>query len=360
MDAWEAAADWAVVGHVADRHARQLKESFASSVQVEEQAPQLVNAAEHELEGPQSWDAFIGQDRVKVQLRIHIDSALKRGKALDHVLLASGMPGVGKTTLAHLVAKEMGAYLMKLVPPFHKDTLVEAATELGDGGVLFIDEIHKMADNGPQMAELLLHALEEGRMYTNDGAKDLADITIIGATTDAGKLPETILDRFVIKPHFEAYTVWDLSLITAQFAGRYGAPIDDEVIVSIAAACRGVPRVARELVMAGRDLSIHYGRSCTSRELFEFKQMDPDGTTVAHRHYLLALYRNFGRKSVHGVEYIAGESSLRKVLRETKGGLENLERFLLEQGLIDQTPSGRRLTAEGIEKARRFDAEESR
>lgn len=360
MDAWEAAADWAVIGHVADRQTRKLKESFESTVQVGEPPPQLVNAADHELEGPQSWDSFIGQDRVKVQLRVHIDSAVRRGKALDHVLLASGMPGVGKTTLAHLIAKEMDAFLMKLVPPFHKDTLVEAASELRDGDVLFIDEIHKMADNGPQMAELLLHALEEGRMYTDDGAVQLADITIIGATTDAGKLPETILDRFVIKPHFEPYTVWDLSLITAQFTGRYAAPIDDEVIIAIAGACRGVPRVARELVMAGRDLSIHYERSCTPRELFEFKQMDPDGMTVAHHRYLLALYRNFGRKSGHGVEYIAGEASLRKVLRETKGGLENLERFLLEQGLIDQTPSGRRLTEEGIRRAHHYDALENR
>lgn len=360
FDPLDIGAAWAVGGHVADRQTRQLKESFdrKQTVVIEEERPQLINAAEHTLEGPQDWNSFIGQERVKVQLAVHINSALVRNEPLDHVLLASGMPGVGKTTLAHLIAKEMGSYLMKLVPPFHKDTLFEAAESLGDGDILFIDEIHKMADNGPAMAENLLHMLEEGRIYTNDGMVELANITIIGATTDAGKLPEPVIDRFVIKPHFEPYTTWDLTLITAQFAGRYLADIDDDVLVAIAAACRQTPRVARELVMAGRDLSLHYGRSCTPEELLAFKQMEPDGMTLAHKNYLLALYRNFGRKSGRGVEYIAGAESIRKVMRENKRGLESIERFLIEKGYLDQTPSGRRLTQEGIDKAKRYDWQE--
>lgn len=358
FDPLDIGAAWAVGGHIADRQTRQLKESFdrTQTVVIEEERPQLINAAEHRLEnGPADWDGFVGQERVKLQLAVHINSAKARNKPLDHVLLASGMPGVGKTTLAHLIAQEMGSYLMKLVPPFHKDTLFEAAESLGDGGILFIDEIHKMADNGPAMAENLLHMLEEGKLYTNDGMVKLNDITIIGATTDAGKLPEPVIDRFVIKPHFEAYTTWDLSLITAQFSGRYLAGISDDVIVAIARACRRTPRVARELVMAGRDLTLHYGRSCTPEELFTFKQMEADGMTVAHKNYLLALYRNFGRKSGRGVEYIAGAESIRKVMRENKRGLESIERFLIEEGYLDQTPSGRRLTDVGIEKAKQYD-----
>lgn len=360
FDPMDVGAFWAISGHVTDRQTRQLKNSLATNVMVEEVKPELINAAEHKLEGPQDWDSFVGQDNVKNQLRVHIDSAKKRGKALDHVLLASGMPGVGKTTLAHLIAGEMESYLMKLVPPFHKDTLREAAESLGDGDVLFIDEIHKLADHGPSMAENLLHMLEEGRIYSDDGVVELADITIIGATTDAGKLPEPVLDRFVIKPHFEPYTTFDLALITAQFTGRYAAAVDNDVILAIADACRGIPRVARELVMAARDLSIHYDRSCTPQELLEFKQVDPDGTTAAHRAFLLALYRNFGRKGKNGVEYVAGEASLRKILRETKGGLEAVERFLLEKGLIDQTHSGRALTPEGVRRAQYYDALENR
>lgn len=355
-----AGAAWAA--HGLHKDTQKLKETFDqhTTVTIEEPRPELINAAEHDLEGPQEWEHFIGQDRVKQQLRIHIDSAKRRGRALDHTLLASGVPGVGKTTLAHLIAKEMGSYLMKLVPPFHKDTLFEAAESLGDGDILFIDEIHKMAENGPKMAENLLHMLEERRIYTDDGVIELGEITVVGATTDAGKLPEPVLDRFVIKPHFEPYTTWDLTLITAQFAGRYLADIDDAVIVAIAGACRGTPRVARELVMAGRDLAVHHDRSPTPEELFDFKQMDPDGMTLAHKNYLLALYRNFGRrnKAARSIEFVAGESSLLKILRETKNGLANIERFLLEQGYLDQTPQGRRLTEDGIRKAQYYDQQE--
>ena len=364
--AMAAGIGWAIHGHVTDRQTRQLKDAFDNhqhtTTVIEEPKPELINAAEHKLAGPQQWDHFVGQERVKEQLRIHIDSAKKRSKALDHTLLASGVPGVGKTTLAHLIAKEMGGYLMKLVPPFHKDTLFEAAEMLDDGDILFIDEIHKMADGGPRMAENLLHMLEERRLYTDDGPIELREITVIGATTDSGKLPEPVLDRFVIKPTFEPYTVWDLSLITSQFAGRYLADIDDDVIVAIAAGCRGTPRVARELVMAGRDLAVSYDRSPTPEELFEFKQMDPDGMTMTHKKYLITLFRNFGRKnkSTRTVEYVAGADTMRNVLRETSKGLANIERYLLEQGYLDQTPQGRRLTQEGIEKAMHYERLDAR
>lgn len=356
-------AAWAIHGLVTDNQTRRLKESFDShqTVSLEEPRPQLINAAEHQLDGPQDWDAFIGQEVVKNQLAIHISSARERGVALDHTLLASGMPGVGKTTLAHLIAKEMDAYLMKLVPPFHKDTLFEAAQSIPDGGVLFIDEIHKMTDGGPKMSENLLHMLEEGRLYTDEGVIELANFTVIGATTDGGKLPEPLQDRFAIKPHFEVYTPWDLTLITAQFAGRFLANIDDEVVIAIANACRSTPRVARELVMAGRDLALHYRRSPTPAELFAFKQMDADGVTITHKKYLIAMYRHFGRKSAKHkgeVEFIAGEESLRKVLRETKGGLAAIERFLIELGLLDQSPQGRRLTEDGIRRAQIYHHQE--
>lgn len=365
VDPLAVGAAWAIHGLVTDNQTRKLKESFDQhqTVTIEEPKPVLINAADHKLEGPQDWEGFIGQERVKQQLKVHINSAKQRGKPLDHTLLASGMPGVGKTTLAHLIAGEMGAYLMKLVPPFHKDTLFEAVQSMPKNAVLFIDEIHKMADSGPRMAENLLHIMEEGRIYTDDGVIELDPFTLIGATTDAGKLPDPVLDRFVVKPYFEPYTPWDLTLITAQFAGRYVADITDDVLIAIAHACRNTPRVARELVMAGRDLAIHYDRSPTPEELFDFKQMDADGVTVAHKRYLVAMYRHFARKSAKNrgeVEFVAGESSLLKVLRETKGGLASLERFLIELGLVDQSPQGRRLTEEGIQRAQRYHLLETR
>jgi holliday junction DNA helicase RuvB len=361
IDPLAVGAAWAIHGHVTDRQTRQLKDSFAQPVSIEEPKPVLINAAEHQLEGPRSWEDFIGQEQMKKQLEVHISSAKVRRKPLDHVLLSSGMPGTGKTTLAHLIAKEMGGYMMKLVPPFSKDTLFEAAESLAEGDVLFIDEIHKMADGGPRMAENLLHMLEEARLYTDDGVIQLKKFTVIGASTDSSKLPEPVIDRFVIKPHFEPYSTWELSLITAQFAGRYLAGIDVDVIMAIGSACRGTPRIARELVLAARDLFVHYDRPPTAEELFAFKQMDPDGMTKAHKNYLLALYRHFGRRAARGgVEYLAGESSLMKILRENKRGLANIERFLLELGLLDQTPQGRRLTVEGIARAQFYDAQDRR
>ena len=325
-----------------------------------ERKTKLINAADFANDGPKSWESFVGQDRVKQQLQVHISSAIRRGVALDHVLLASGMPGVGKTTLGRIIAKELHSEMIQLVPPFHKNTLFEAASSLGSFGVLFIDEIHKMADGGKAMAENLLHILEERRIYADGGAIELKEITVIGATTDPGKLPEPLLDRFPIKPHFEPYDVWDLSLITAQFVGRYGADASDDVILAIASACRKTPRVARELVMAARDLGVAYGRPCTPEELFDFKQMDPDGMTLQHRNYLIALFRNFARKSKSdgSIEYIAGEDSMVKLLRETKGGLASIERFLIELGLLDQGPRGRRLTEEGVQRAAHYAARE--
>lgn len=355
----EAGLAFAAAGYLADQHAnkvtRELKESFQQEHSHGEPSPQMANAAEN-WTGPTRWEQFVGQEHVKKQMLVHINSAKSRGAALDHTLLASAVPGSGKTTLAHIVAHDLGTNLIKLVPPFHKDTLFEAVMSLNNRDILFVDEIHKMSDNGPAMAENLLHILEEGVIYTNEGAVRLADITVIGATTDSGKLPEAVLDRFVIKPHFAEYSVMELALIAAGFRGKFMAGISDDVVVAIAHACRGTPRVARELVMAGRDLSISMHRSPTAEELLEFKQLDPDGMTLAHRNYLLSLYENFARKGAggKGVEYIAGASSIQKVLRETKGGLAALERFLLRKGYIDQTPSGRRLTPSGIAKAESY------
>lgn len=350
FDAIDAGLLYAGASLIADRQTRELKESFHPDHSHDEPRPRLANAADN-WDGPTEWDSFVGQERVKKQMRVHIDSAKKRGVALDHTLLASGVPGTGKTTMAHVIAADLGTNLVKLVPPFHKDTLFEAVTSLNNKDILFIDEVHKMADNGPAMAENLLHILEEGVIYTNDGAIRLANITVIGATTDSGNLPEAVLDRFVIRPHFEEYTIMELAIIAAKFRGRMMAGISDECLVAIAHACRGTPRVARKMVAAGRDLEVSHGMSPTPEELLDFMQVDPDGMTLAHRNYLLALYENFARRGKRGVEYIAGASSLQKVLRETKGGLAALERFLLKKGYIDQTPSGRRLTAEGIAKA---------
>lgn len=301
------------------------------------------------------WDSYVGQEPMKAQLMIHINSTIQRWGTLPHVLLASGMPGVGKTTLARLIAQEMGGRLTMLVPPFSKTALYEAAMQCDNGDFLFIDEIHKLADHGPSAAENLLHILEERTLYLEGGVVKLAEFTVIGATTDADKLPETIVDRFEIKPFFQPYSLAELVRITKNFADFFGTTVPPKTMVAIAKACRGTPRIARELVIAVRDVQAATGEWCTPEMLYAFKEIEPDGTTRQHKAYLKAMYQFFGREEHDGTwSYTAGEASMMSLLRENKQGIARLERFLIENGLVDRTPRGRRLTPLGIKKARQY------
>lgn len=302
-----------------------------------------------------SWDWFIGQAPLKQQIMVYTKSAQIRKAALPHMLLASGYPGVGKTTVARLVAKTMGVKIIELVPPFNIYTLVEAAEQLGDHDILFIDEIHKLADNGARGSEILLKVLEDKIAYLPDGVVvPLNDITVIGATTDRDKLPETVVDRFKIKPYFQAYSWGDLTSIAITFAFRHDAEdvVTDEMALAIGAACRGTPRIIEEMVLACRDLSLTLRRLPTEEEVLAFLEVEPDGLTRVHIHYLTAMYQYFARDARDGgVEYIVGEAAIQQILRETQQGIGRVERFLVERGLIDRTPRGRRLTELGIARA---------
>lgn len=321
----------------------------------------FVNAAKNIPEYVKDWDHYVGQEPMKAQLRMYIESALRRWDVLEHVLLASGMPGVGKTTLARLIAKEMGAHITMLVPPFTQKTLYDAALSMEWGEVLFIDEIHKLADNGPRAAENLLHLLEERTLYLDTGVHHLEKFTVIGATTDADKLPETVTDRFLLQPFFQPYSLAELVKITKNFADYFEIGLMPETMVAIAKACRGTPRVARDLVVGAREIQTVTGNYAQPSELLAFKELDPDGMTRKHKAYLMALYQFFGREAPHnGYEFVAGEASLMSLLRENKPGLARLERFLIETGLVDRTPRGRRLTPRGIQKAQLYVATERR
>lgn len=343
--ALEFGAAFALAGFLADQHAAKVNRAIREGHHHDNEQEAAPTKVKHNTR----WDAYIGQENLKRTLRVHIDSAKKRKEPLPHVLLASGMPGVGKTEMGKLIASEMGTSMVTLVPPFNKDQLIAAMQSMDDFDILFIDEIHKMADNGKKNAEILLHILEEGQDHLVSGTVVLPKVTIVGATTDADRLPETIIDRFPIKPIFEPYTVQELALITAKFEGAHGIELPFELTTGIAAACRGTPRVAREMVVAARDLSISLERMPSIEELLEFKQTEPDGMTESHRQYLQCLYTNFGGDRNH----TAGEETLRVMLRQTKDGLLRLERFLIEQGYIELTPRGRRLLPKGIAQARR-------
>lgn len=321
----------------------------------------FVNADQHVPEYVKSWDSYIGQEPMKKRLMTHIQAAINSWDRLPHVLLASGMPGVGKTTLARLIAKEMRANITMLVPPFSPSTLYEAAMQTGEGDILFIDEIHKLSDRGPAAAENLLHIMEESTLYLDDGVHHLEDFTLIGATTDADKLPEAVIDRFMIKPYFQPYSLRELVMIVKNFADYFGMSLLPETMVAIAKACRGTPRVAREFVIAARDMQNAYGENVQPEELLAFVEVDPDGMTRQHKAYVKAMFQFFHRTNADGeTEYVAGEASMMSLLRENKAGIARLERFLIEQGLLDRTPRGRRLTQRGIAKAQRYVRDEGR
>lgn len=309
---------------------------------------------------PESWDDYVGQEPLKRQMQIHIASAKARGERLPHTLLASGYPGVGKTMLARLLAKAMDVSIIELVPPFNIYTLVEAAEQLLDRDILFIDEIHGLANNGKKGAEILLKVLEDGVAYTPDGQTHiLNDITIVGATTDRDMLPEPVLDRFKVKPYFQAYQLDELAEIAVRFSFRHNADqyVSAELAVDMAEACRGTPRVLEEMVLAARDLAVATGvPEVSATELLDFLEITPDGLSRMHVHYLTALRQYFARynRAEDQVEYVVGEAAMQQLLRETKQGIGRLERFLIERGLLDRTPRGRRLTERGIARAEQF------
>jgi holliday junction DNA helicase RuvB len=308
---------------------------------------------------PNSWADLIGQVALKEELRTHIAAAKNMGEALPHVLLASGYAGVGKTTVARMIAKAMGRKYVELVPPFNIYTLVDAAEELEDHDVLGIDEIHKLADSGKRGAEILLKILEDKVAYLPDGdVVRLNDITIVGATTDRDKLPETVLDRFEIEPFFSPYSDAELVKIVVKFAYRYKAEnyVDEDLAITMALASRGTPRVIKKYVLAARAIALGKGHTPTSRELLAFLEVEPDGMTRTHIHYITALRQYFAREKPKGggFEYVIGAPAIQQILRETPDGLGRIERFLIEQGLLDRTPRGRRLTDRGIARAEQF------
>lgn len=369
-------AGYALFRHGQDRQTQQLLEGLAGQQQ---EAPNVtvnvytdesdqpgvapVNALDYSKVDIPEWEDYIGQEPLKRQVSIRLQASQARGERFPHTLLASGFPGVGKTTMARLIARAMDAGIIELVPPFNIYTLVQAASQLGDGDVLFIDEIHALSNNGKKGAEILLKVLEDNVAFLPTGeVVEFADITIIGATTDKDLLPEPVIDRFRFKPHYQSYDEVELTTIAATFVSRHNCwdmvPVRGDLLWDLAAACRGTPRIVEEYVLTARDLHQVLGRYPTSQEVLELSEVEPDGMTRQHINYITAMRSYFAREvKGGGIEYVIGEPAIMQMLRETKQGIGRVERFLIERGLIDRTPRGRRLTARGIARAERFIAD---
>lgn len=328
-----------------------------SSITVTIAAPDKEHYVDSSSVAPQyiaDWDSFVGQEAVKQELEIYIAEAFETCMPLPHILLAASMPGVGKTSLARLIAQTMGQRMIMLVPPFKPEAMYEAALQLKEHEFLFIDEIHKLADHGRRAAENLLHMLEEHVLYLDGKVVPLEHFTVIGATTDAEALPEPVVDRFTIQPFFEPYSDAEMVRIVHNFARYFGVTLTPETMVTLALSSRRTPRVARALVEAARALQTARGHQVRGVEVLEFKRVDPDGITRLHKQYILALYRHCRQIDKGKTVFRAGVDTIQTLLRQGPQGVARAERFLIESGFLVKTGRGRMLTDRGIEAALRY------
>ena len=298
---------------------------------------------------PQVLDEFIGQAEARANLAVFIESAKRRGQAMDHTLFY-GPPGLGKTTLAQIISRELGVnFRMTSGPVLAKaGDLAAILTNLDERDVLFIDEIHRM---NPAVEEILYPALEDFELdlVIGEGPAartvriDLQPFTLVGATTRLGLLTTPLRDRFGIPTRLEYYTVDELVLIVTRAARLLKADATPEGAIEIARRARGTPRVAGRLLRRVVDFAIVQGNGKVTEEIANIALtrlgVDDLGLDSADRRYLKLLAENYGGGPV-GVETIAA------ALSEARDAIEEvIEPFLLQQGLIQRTPRGRMLAA---------------
>ena len=311
-------------------------------------SPAPVNKHEEVLERalrPKLLQEYVGQEKAREQLEIFIGAARKRGEALDHVLLF-GPPGLGKTTLSHIIAAELGVNLRQTSGPVlekPKD-LAALLTNLEANDVLFIDEIHRLS---PVVEEILYPALEDYQIDIMIGEGpaarsiklDLQPFTLVGATTRAGMLTNPLRDRFGIVARLEFYNAEELARIVMRSAGLLGAPIDAAGAQEIANRSRGTPRIANRLLRRVRDYAEVKGDGTITQDMarkaLSMLDVDPRGFDVMDRKLLEAVVHRFDGGPV-GVDNIAAS------IGEDAGTIEDvIEPYLIQQGYLQRTPRGR-------------------
>ena len=320
-------------------------------------APVLNEEGEEELESslrPATLAEFVGQERVKEQLGIALDAARGRGEALDHVLLA-GPPGLGKTSLAQIIRRELDVSIRQVAGPAleRKGDIAAILTALEPRDVLFVDEIHRL---NRAVEEILYPALEDFRLDIVVGqgpaartlTLDLPPFTLIGATTRTGLLTTPLRDRFGLTFRLDHYTPEELAAIVRRSARILGVEIEAEAAEEIARRARGTPRIANRILRRVRDVAEvrHAGAITTAvaDEALELLEIDHSGLERFDRELLAAVALKFGGGPV-------GLSTLAVALGEEAETIEDVyEPYLLQLGLLQRTPRGRVLTELGREQ----------
>lgn len=302
---------------------------------------------------PVSFDEYVGQDRVKDNLKVFIQAARERGEALDHVLF-SGPPGLGKTTLAHIIAREMGVNLKTTSGPVieRAGDLAAILTNLEKGDVLFVDEIHRL---NRVIEEILYPAMEDYKLDIIIGQGpsarsiklDLPPFTLVGATTRAGLLTSPLRDRFGVLARLEFYPPEDLKKIVTRSARLLGIGVTDGAADEIARRSRGTPRIANRLLRRVRDFAqvagnggVDVGAAMTALERLE---VDGRGLDAMDKKLLLTIIEKFGGGPV-------GVDTLAAAIAEERDTIEDVyEPYLIQEGLIERTPRGRLATQAAYE-----------
>lgn len=302
---------------------------------------------------PKTLDAYVGQSKVKENLTVYMNAAKKRGEVLEHVLLY-GAPGLGKTTLAHIIAGQMGGQLkMTSAPAIERSgDLAAILTNLNEGDVLFIDEIHRLNHS---VEEILYSAMEDYALDIIVGKGpsarnirfSLKKFTLIGATTRAGMISNPLRDRFGITCRLEMYTPDELKEIVTRSARTLGIAIDDEAATEISKRSRGTPRIANRLLKRVRDFSTVSGSASITLKDARFAlgrmEIDELGLDEVDRNLLKSMIVKFDGKPV-GLETLAA------TINEDAGTIEDVyEPYLLQLGFIARTPRGRVILKGGYE-----------
>jgi Holliday junction DNA helicase RuvB len=314
----------------------------------------MISAAKREADAfeatirPQSLDEFIGQEQARANLKVFIQAAKSRTEALDHVLFA-GPPGLGKTTLAQIMAKELGVGFRATSGPVISKAgdLAALLTNLEERDVLFIDEIHRL---NPAVEEILYPAMEDFQLdlIIGEGPAarsvriDLAKFTLIGATTRVGLLTTPLRDRFGIPVRLNYYTAEELERVVTRGARVLGAAVKPDGAREIARRARGTPRIAGRLLRRVRDFAAVANAQAIDAEIadqaLKALEVDGEGLDALDHRYLSCIARNYDGGPV-GIETIAAAIS------EPRDALEEIvEPYLLQQGFIARTPRGRILT----------------